>query len=152
MFLLEELPTREMLARYKQRFPAMDVTAVEAALRLLRRASRLERRLDAYFASHELSQLRFLILIVLDREGDGTSLRGSELAERLGVSRPVITRTLRSLEADGLVSITGDDGDARARIVRLAPRGRDKLDMLLPGYYDLIQAFMREGSEAVQPS
>jgi len=121
----------------------MNVEAVDAALGLLRRASLLERRLDAYFSGRGLSQLRFLILIVLDRENDGAVLKASDIAERLDISRPVMTRTLQVLEKERAVAISGHDEDGRARIVSLTEDGRARLYAALPGYYDILDAFMR---------
>ncbi len=145
MFFLKDLPTGQMLRAYHDRFPEMETRAVEDALRLLRRASLLMRELEAYFAAHALSQTRFLVLIVIDREPDRDSLLPSEIADRLDVSRPVVTETIRTLEKAGLLGIRGGR-DARTKQVFLTPRGRDVLAALLPGYFALIGAFM--GREA----
>lgn len=142
MFFLKELPTRAMLEDYHQRFPQMHIDAVDSALRLLRRASVLMRELDAYFAAHGLSQLRFLILMVLDRERARDSLMASEMAERLDVSRPVMTRTLQTLEKDGLLRMNADSQDGRARLISLTAAGRQTLAGALPGYYSVIETFM----------
>jgi len=143
MFFLKELPTREMLETYRKRFPDMNVDKVEAALVMLREASLLMRELDAYFAQHGLSQLRFLIMIVLDREVDGTRLMISEIADRLDVSRPVMTRTIRALIDDGLLAKNAGGKDGRTRLIRLTEEGRKTLDQVLPGYYRLIDRFMK---------
>jgi len=143
MFFLKELPTRETLETYKKRFPGMNVDKVEAALVMLREASLLMRELDAYFAQHGLSQLRFLIMIVLDREVDGTRLMISEIADRLDVSRPVMTRTIRALIDDGLLAKNAGGKDGRTRLIRLTEEGRKTLDQVLPGYYRLIDRFMK---------
>lgn len=121
----------------------MNVEAVDAALGLLRRASRLERRLDAYFSNQGLSQLRFLILIVLDRENNDAVLKASDIAERLDISRPVMTRTLQALAKERAVAFSEHDEDGRARIVSLTTDGRARLHAALPGYYDILDAFMR---------
>lgn len=62
-----------------------------------------------------------LVLAQLWRE-DG--LRHSELAERLGVERPTVTKVVKGLERSGLVVRERDDQDARASHVRLTERGR----------------------------
>lgn len=142
MFFLKELPTRAMLEAYNERFPAMNVSAVESALRLLRQASLLLRELDAYFVTHDLSQLRFLVLVVLDRESDRDGLMASEIAARLDVSRPVATRTLQTLASAGLLQVDTHVDDGRAKQVRLTSAGRRKLGALLPGYYRVIEVFM----------
>ncbi len=143
MFLLKELPTRHMLEAYQQRFPDMKIDAVASALHMLRQASLLMRALDAYFAQHDLSQLRFLILVVLDRETDCDGLMASAVAERLDVSRPVMTRTLKALASDGMLDFDEHDTDGRAKIIRLTTQGRHTLHKVLPGYYREIEQFMR---------
>ncbi|MGE4504922.1 MAG: MarR family winged helix-turn-helix transcriptional regulator [Desulfovibrionaceae bacterium] len=164
MFFLKELPTRRILEAYRERFPSMDVDAVGGALALLRRASVLLRRLDVYFAERGLSQLRFVILIVLDRESavapedfedlehpgnienrEHPGLNMGDIAERVDVSRPVLTRTVSAMEESGLVACRPSEEDARVRLVRLTDAGREALRGVLPGYYELLDAAMREG-------
>lgn len=142
MYFLKELPTRQMLEAYQKRFPTMRIDTIEAALRLLRKASLLLRILDAYFATHNLSQLRFLILVVIDREIDRDGLMASEIAARLDVSRPVMARTLKTLSDDELLDFDEHDADGRAKLIRLTSKGRRILREVLPGYYQKIEQFM----------
>lgn len=147
MFFLKELPSRQILEGYRERFPEMDLGSLEEALALLRRASLLIRELDAYFAQHDLSQLRFLILVVIDREPDRDSLTASEIIDRLDVSKPVMARTLRSLSSAGFIVIERDDEDHRAKRVMLTSSGQEKINTVLPGYYRLISSFMTATKE-----
>lgn len=62
-----------------------------------------------------------MVLLELWRE-DG--LRGGELAERLGVEPPTMTRTLRRLESCGLVKRQPDPEDARSTRFHLTEEGR----------------------------
>jgi len=142
MFFLRDLPTRAMLEGYAARFPEMDADAIGAALGRLRWASLLIRALDAYFAGHGLSQTQFLILIVIDREPDRDSLTAAEIADRLDVSRPIVSTTLKRLATAGLVTAGDPARDARAKPVALTEAGRERLAALLPGYYRLIQGHM----------
>ncbi|MCH8622537.1 MarR family transcriptional regulator [Undibacterium sp. TS12] len=147
MFFLKDLPSRQTLQAYQADYPAMNIDRVDTALHMLRTASLLMRELDNYFASHDLSQLRYLILVVLDREKTmnkkSEGLMASEIAGRLDVSRPVMTRTLQSLMQDGLLEAGGDSSDGRARLIRLSRAGRARLHAVLPGYYQLIDSFMQ---------
>ena len=68
MFFLKELPSRRIIESYTGGRAGVDGGAVERALRMMRNASLLIRALEAYFSEHRLSQLRFLVLIVIDRE------------------------------------------------------------------------------------
>lgn len=142
MFFLKELPSRQILERYHERFPEMRVDMVQNALQLMRRASLLIRKLDDYFAGHAFSQLRFLICVVIDREESGQQLMASEIAARLDVSKPVMARTLQSLAKAGFVEIVSDPQDKRAKRIRLTAKGQQKLYAILPGYYAVIQNFM----------
>lgn len=149
MFFLKELPTRQMLQNYGARHSEMDADAVDAALRLLRRASLLMRELEAYFATHGTSQTRFLTMIVIDREPEQVGLLPSEIADRLDVSRPVVTDTIKALERAGLLGTNRAAEDGRAKRVSLTMEGRSALANLLPGYFALIADFMaREVQDA----
>ena len=140
MFFLKDLPSRRMVDGYADQFPGVDVDRVLDALLLMRRASLLIRELEAYFAQRDLSQLRFLMLIIIDREPEQDCLAASEIAERLDVSRPVVTRTLQSLEKAGLIAISENAKDARSRNVTLTVAGKGKLDEVLPGYFAILHS------------
>ena len=131
-----------MLEGYRKRFPQLNVDGVGAGLGLLRRASLLLRRIEAYFATHKLSQTRFLILVVLDREGISGGLLAKEIADKLDISRPIVTNTLKSMKEDGLLHINPHAQDGRAKWITLAGTGRDKLNDVLPEYYAIIHDFM----------
>jgi DNA-binding transcriptional ArsR family regulator len=47
--------------------------------------------------------------------------RAGELADRLGQSRPAMSRHLRVLRTTGLIEPASDESDARARVYRLRP-------------------------------
>lgn len=138
MFFLKELPSRRMVDGYADQFVDVDAARVLDALQLMRRASLLIRELEAYFARYDLSQLRFLMMILIDREHERNCLAASEIAERLDVSRPVVTRTLQGLERAGLIAISKNTEDARSRNVTLTLAGKGKLDEVLPGYFAIL--------------
>lgn len=147
MFFLKELPSRQMVEGYADRFDAVDPGKVLEALHTMRTASRLIRDLEAYFARHDLSQLRFLALIVIDREPDRDSLTVSDIADRLDVSRPVVTRTLQSLEKAGLIKISQSESDARSRNVSLSESGKTTLESVLPGYFAILHSLPATGTD-----
>ncbi|WP_282094563.1 MarR family winged helix-turn-helix transcriptional regulator [Epibacterium ulvae] len=138
MFFLKELPTEEMVRNYTRNYSS-DPTRISETLHMMRRASLLIRKLEAYFASHNLSQLRFLILIVIDREPDEQSaLTPQDILDRLDVSKPVLSRTLQTMERDALIRITTNKKDGRSKSVFLTDQGRAKLTAVLPDYYALL--------------
>ncbi|MFW5697630.1 MAG: MarR family winged helix-turn-helix transcriptional regulator [Fimbriimonadaceae bacterium] len=141
MFVLKELPSEEMMAAYAGRFETMDLGATRDALQMLRSATVLLKKLENLFRKHELSQTRFLILIILEREGG--ELSGSEVLKRLDVSRPVMTKTLQGLARSGYVEITGHPEDKRALQVKLVKAGGEKLAEVLPDYFRIIREHMK---------
>jgi len=146
MFFLRELPTRMMIDGYISKIGVGDVDAVANALSMMRDASQLSRLLDAYFARHNLSLLKFHILMVIDREPDADSLRQSEINQRLDVSKPVLHRTVVSLLKERLLVRSDDPADSRAHLLALTDKGQTVLAEILPGHFETISNFMREKS------
>ncbi len=137
MFFLKELPSRRMIEGYADTHGVATET-IASGLAIMRRASLMIRRLETYFSDHGLSQVRFLVLIVIDREPDRGTLTVGEITQRLDVAGPVVARTLRALLDDGLVTQERDTQDARIKHVGLTKTGRETLDALLPGYMAII--------------
>ncbi|WP_444929266.1 MarR family winged helix-turn-helix transcriptional regulator [Microbulbifer sp. SSSA002] len=144
MFFLKELPSQQMVEGYSKRFSIKDPAAIQDALGMMRDASLLLRELEGYFSEHGISQLRFLVMIVIDREPQRDSLLASEIAERIDVSRPVMTRTLKSMLEDKLIAMEADSSDGRAKCVALTKIGKKFLQEILPGYFKIISKFMKE--------
>ena len=77
--------------------------------------------IGALLAEHGLHVGQEMVLVELWQD-DG--LRGGELAARLGVEPPTITKTLRRLETCGLVERRPDPTDARSFLAHLTREGR----------------------------
>ena len=60
--------------------------------------------------------------------GDGRDLR--TLRAALGLDSGYLSRLLRALEADGLVTVTADEADRRVRVARLTAVGKDEREAL----------------------
>ncbi|MFI5758706.1 MarR family winged helix-turn-helix transcriptional regulator [Streptomyces sp. NPDC051569] len=65
-----------------------------------------------------------LLRVLVD---DGESLRIGRIAERLGVRTPHVTRQVRELERQGLVTRVEEEADRRAQRVGPTARGRQTL-------------------------
>lgn len=146
MFFLNELPSRDMIAGYVSQAKSGDVSQIETALTRMREASLLVRLIDKYFSDTGLSQLKFLILVVIDREPNASSLRASEINQKLDVSKPVLHRTIQSLLAAGLLKQIDDPEDRRAYRLTLTREGSSKLLAVLPGYFHTISQFMENAN------
>ncbi|MDR7333229.1 MarR family transcriptional regulator [Roseateles asaccharophilus] len=106
--------------------------------RLKRIGETLQAQTQAVLAAHgfELPAAYFPLLAALDRLGP---LSVGELSQAIGVSQPVVTRSLRGLEDDGFVESETSEQDRRVRRVALSRKGRG-----------LVQRSQREAWPAIE--
>jgi len=83
---------------------------------------------------------------VLRFVGEGET-RATQLAERLGVSAPVLSRHLAELVEQGYVLRRPDPVDGRAQLVMLSPAGVDKLRSIEALRASTLQGFLQDWSE-----
>ena len=106
--------------------------------RLKRIGETLQAQTQAVLAAHGFEQpaAHFPLLAALNRLGP---LSVGDLSQAVGVSQPVITRSLRGLEGDGLVQSATSVDDRRVRHVGLSRKGRG-----------LVQRAQREAWPAIE--
>jgi DNA-binding MarR family transcriptional regulator len=84
---------------------------------------------------------------ILEAMQDDSVVRMTDLAERVGVASPTVSKLIRSMEQKGFVERTPDGQDGRASIIRLTEEGRrvaaamdlerlEALEQLLSGWTD----------------
>ncbi|MGY4541508.1 DNA-binding MarR family transcriptional regulator [Arthrobacter sp. UYNi723] len=83
---------------------------------------------------------------VLRFVGEGES-RATQLAERLGVSAPVLSRHIADLEELGYVSRRQDPDDGRAQLVALSPAGAEKLRKIEERRTATLQDYLSDWSQ-----
>jgi DNA-binding MarR family transcriptional regulator len=91
-------------------------------LAVLHASSVLESRLEARLSEVGLSLAKLAALNRLTEAGESLPL--GQLAERLSCVKSNVTQLVDRLEADGLVSRTGDPNDRRSRLAVLTDAGR----------------------------
>lgn len=146
-FLLRDLPRYECLQEKARRYPDLDIGAVETTLILLRVASDVMEGMSSNFSRHGMSQGRFVVLSLLDRNGATGSLLPSEIADKLNVTRATVTGLLDSLEKDGYIQRRAHPEDRRAISVYLTDDGRKFLEQISPQHYRRIAGLMAHLSE-----
>ena len=97
---------------------------------------------SAYLAKHDISQGRFMVLMLLNRCAEQPSTP-AELADEAGVTRATMTGLVDTLEKDGLVTRKNDSTDRRTVLVQLTRSGRKLLDRMLPGYFASVTKMMQ---------
>ena len=98
-------------------------------LHLQRAARAVARRFDAALRPLSLTNGQFSLLMSLNRE-DPPSIGG--VSALLAMDRTTLTANLKPLERRGLVKVSIDDDDKRARRLKLTPAGRALLVAAVP--------------------
>jgi DNA-binding MarR family transcriptional regulator len=107
------------------------ITGIELCLYSLARRL-MQGRLHEYFARQagvDIDQAGLAVLYVVARQS--TSPRVTDVAARLSIDAPAVTRKAQQLERQGLVSRSRDAADARVSLLRLTPAGRRVLRRFL---------------------
>ncbi len=141
MLLLKELPTSQSLKKFVQRYPDADIAAISDFVNLLRASSDISTALDKLLAKHELLQGRWWVLVLLMRQDNLTSTP-TDLAEKAGVTKATMTGFIDGLVREGLVTRLMDEVDRRKLLIKLTDAGQQKLDMVMPDYYQKVSALM----------
>lgn len=99
----------------------------------------LQAQTQALMARHgiDMPAAHFPLLAALDRHGP---LGVGELSAAVGVSQPVVTRSLGGLEASGLVESRSQETDRRVRNVELSEAGRALVERARRDVWPVIEA------------
>jgi DNA-binding MarR family transcriptional regulator len=130
--------------------PADDETiaVIESALHFLARRLR-QAQLKDYIsrqAGDDVDQAGMAVLYAL--HGEQVSLRVTELAARLNIDPPAVTRKAQQLERLGLVSRERDAADARASRLRLTPEGCQVLQRFLLARHEWLTTLLADWPSA----
>lgn len=99
----------------------------------------LQAQTQALLAEHgiDMPAAHFPLLAALHRHG---ALGVGELSQAVGVSQPVVTRSLKGLEDSGLVQSEAVEDDRRVRRVALSPEGQALVQRAQRDVWPLIEA------------
>lgn len=126
------------------------IAEIESALHSLARRLKQARLHDyiARLAGDGADQAGLAMLYVLHGEcaaqGEETSLRITDVAARLSVDAPAVTRKAQQLERLGLVSRARDACDARAWRLRLTPEGRRVVGQFLQARHQWLATLLAD--------
>ncbi|MFG6464495.1 MarR family winged helix-turn-helix transcriptional regulator [Roseateles sp. DXS20W] len=117
--------------------------------RLKRIGETLQAQTQAVLAARGFAQpaAYFPLLAALDRLGP---LSVGELSQAVGVSQPVITRSLRGLEEDGLIASETSEEDRRVRRIALSRKGRGLVQRSQRDAWPDIEAAVAQACERLE--
>ena len=140
MFFLKDLPSREMIESVAPKGATISPEKVLRTLTTLRGASQLLRDIETLLRQSGLSQTQFLVMMMILREPGRASLAPGEIAEKLDISKPLLTRTLTTLAEKKLIeNAKAQPNDKRRRERALTANGAALFQDLLPGYLTLLE-------------
>jgi DNA-binding MarR family transcriptional regulator len=111
--------------------PTPSVDEIDDALQSVARAMNQVRTHDRLIAAAGIDIDRAGAALLYRLHLDGEALRLGDLAFRLVVDAPTVTRKVQQLERQGLVARRPDPDDGRAWRVSLTPAGRRVIDRLV---------------------
>ncbi|MBE9029249.1 MarR family transcriptional regulator [filamentous cyanobacterium LEGE 11480] len=139
-----DLPQHDALKAMAQRYPELDVAAVDTCLTLLKTAHDIHAIIDANFAKYDLSAGKFTVLMLLYQADRALIpeefLTPSECATMAGVTRGTITGLLDGLERQNWLQRQHHPDDKRRQIITLTVNGRQRLEAMLPEHFRLVSA------------
>jgi DNA-binding MarR family transcriptional regulator len=136
--IAEDSPAEDRIAEIQREWrrerPDLDPSPQGIIGRLHRVALELTERLVAVYGEFGLSEGEFDVLATLRRAGAPFERAAGELADHTLVTTGGLTKRVDRLEARGLVERRAEASDARRRLVRLTPEGRELIDRAIAAH------------------
>ncbi|WP_442576382.1 MarR family winged helix-turn-helix transcriptional regulator [Microbacterium sp. F51-2R] len=129
---------------WRRERPDLDPSPQGVIARLHLVSLKLTERLVAVYNEFGLSEGEFDVLATLRRAGAPFERAAGELADHTLISTGGLTKRVDRLEARGLVERRLEAADARKRLVRLTPAGRDVIDRAIGAHLDNEHRILRE--------
>jgi len=124
----------EIQQEWRRERPDLDPSPQGVIGRLHLIALELTERLVAVYGDFDLNEGEFDVLATLRRAGAPFERAAGELADHTLVTTGGLTKRVDRLEARGLVERRVEASDARKRLVRLTPEGRDVIDRAIAAH------------------
>lgn len=112
-----------ILAQWRRERPDIDPGVMAVCGELLRAAARVRDGVGANLTMEDLDFAGFDVLLTLRRQGRGSALSPSELAQDMMISTSAMTNRLDRLQKRGLIERLADPEDRRALRVVLTETG-----------------------------
>jgi len=142
---LRDSPVKAILAQGQG--GDVDASLLDDCMAFLRVAKKSLFYFYARFDRRGLTPGKYSVLTELLAE-PGQALSPSELALRLGISRPSVTSLIDSMVSQKLVLRKPATDDRRRMTVTLSAGGRRLIEQLLPDQYDSMASLVSFGSNA----
>ena len=120
----------EIRAQWAEHNPGLDTSPMELVGLLKRASGLLGRAVEPLYEGAVLTAPELDMLVPLRHASDPIIAR--RIAERLGMSRAGVSKTLAKLESRGFITRTPSPADRRAALVTITEAGAKAIDDLFP--------------------
>ncbi|MEU6256892.1 MarR family transcriptional regulator [Streptomyces sp. NPDC047043] len=120
----------EVRAQWAEHNPGLDTSPMELVGLLKHASALLNQAVEPLYAGAPLTAPEVDLLILLRHATDPVIAR--RLAERLGLSRAGVSKTLAKLENRGFITRIPNPADRRAALVTITETGAEAVDQLFP--------------------
>jgi DNA-binding MarR family transcriptional regulator len=145
----------QIMQAWRTERPDLDPSPQGVIARLHRVALGLTDRLVEVYAEFDLNEGEFDVLATLRRAGEPYERAAGELADHTLVTTGGLTKRVDRLAARGLVERRAEASDARRRLVRLTPAGRDLIDRAFTAHlaneHRLLEQLGPQDASALEP-
>lgn len=117
-----------IVTQWRTERPDLDPSAKEVTGRVVRLGTIFQRRYSEAFASLDIADGHYGVLVALRRAGAPFELTPTDLARQRMITSGGLTPVLDHLERNGLVARAPNPADRRGRLVRLTSAGRKLVD------------------------
>jgi DNA-binding MarR family transcriptional regulator len=137
-------PTDRFITAWEAQLPAEVSTSFEFLRRVARVAGLLEAAMQPHLARAGLARAEYDILGTLRSAPPNFQLRPGELARRITLTTGGTSKSLRRLEARGLITRAKDETDGRGTVVALTDEGREIVERT-------VRAVVRASADLFRP-
>lgn len=130
--------------------PSATIANIEAALQSVARLATLMRAHEKMLARAGIHLDRAGATLLRELSYCDNALRLRDVANRLGIDGPAVTRKVQQLEAEGLVSRSHDTEDKRAYRLIITPAGQAMIDRLVTAKQEWLASVLSDWSEKDQ--
>ncbi len=149
-FYFKDRPTRHRIEASAKGNSDIESDFVLAFLDFQWSYRKMQKQYDLLLEKYGLTESRFIILMFLQR-ADDHQLLPSDISEKLGASRPTVSKLLRGMEKNQLIERVPSHTDKRSFFVKLTKLGSKTLADFLPSNFSSVKTiFSMLDSEDIQ--
>lgn len=133
-------PRDEIFKKSLSEFADIDESKIDLLMRIDKFRDALERAKQKHLQHWNMSEGRLMVIMAIWCSGDGT-IKASDIAQELGVTRATMTGLIDSLMRDEFIAKKDCPEDRRVAYLSLSAKGQDFLKMMMPEHTRAMKAF-----------